>query len=86
MSTERFDSEDAQKERKNSLMIKSMKELKAMQDSIVKAPRTLANVANPTLATEPKDSNSNNADTDTNDNQIVTVDDAAQKIVERLFK
>ena len=86
MSAERFDSEDAQKERKNSLMIKSMKELKAMQDSIVKAPRTLANVANPTLATEPKDSNSNNADTDTNDNQIVTVDDAAQKIVERLFK
>jgi len=86
MSAEHFDSEDAKKERKDSLMIKSMKELKTMQDSIVKAPRTLANVANPTLATEPKDSNSNNADTDTNDNQIVTVDDAAQKIVERLFK
>ena len=85
MSTEKFDSEDSKKERKNDLMIKSMKELKAMQDSITQAPRQLAKVDNPTLAIEPKDSNSNNADTDKKDNQIVTVNDAAQEVIKRLL-
>ncbi len=66
-------------------MIKSMKELKAMQDSITQAPRQLAKVDNPTLAIEPKDSNSNNADTDKKDNQIVTVNDAAQEVIKRLL-
>lgn len=94
MSKESFETEDAKAERKKDLMIKSMKDLKAMQDNLSQASvqRTQASVKSPCLAVDDPTSNNNasngnTADTDTKDNQkIVTVDDAAQDIIKRLFK
>ena len=90
IAKETFETEDAKTERKKDLMIKSMKELKAMSSDTQKAApvqRTTASVTSPCLAVEDENESNGNADTDKKpDNRIVTVDDAAQDIIKRLFK
>ena len=92
IAKEIFENEDAKEERKKDLMIKSMKDLKAIQSDaqhgLPNVQRTLASVASPCLAVEDHGSTSNGekTDTDTSNQKIVTVDDAAQDIIKRLFK
>jgi hypothetical protein len=93
VSKESFESEDAKEERVKDLMIKSMKELKTISSDMQQqgVQRTTASVANPCLAVNDPASNGNDNITDTNknqktDNHIVTVDDAAQEVIKRLFK
>ena len=88
---ETFATEDAKADRKKDLMIKSMKELKSIQDNVKQSAvqRTLTAVKSPCLATEQRlnESNGNETtDTNTKDNQVVTVNDAAQEVIKRLFK
>ena len=86
---EKFDTEDAKTERRRDLMIKSMKELKSIkqESSQSDARRTPASVTSPCLAVENSDnketSNGNTTDTDKS-NKIITVNDAAQQIIEKL--
>ncbi len=92
VSNEKFANEDAKNERKKDLMIKSMKELKSIKESAQpqNVQRTQASVTSPCLAVDDPASNGSEQTTDTNttkrDNQIVTVDDAAQEVIKRLFK
>lgn len=81
--------------RKEELMAKSMKELAELQKDSVdeeKAPRTPAQVTNPSLANPEKDNNDSNGSADANkvttDNNAAkkTVDDFAKDIVGKLFK
>lgn len=95
ISKENFESEDAKNERKKDLMIKSMKELNALNDSL-KAPakvRQMASVQNPTLAVEDemnngKSNSQKKTDTDktTDKRSFKTVDDAAQEVIRKLLK
>ena len=88
ISKETFETDDAKEERKKELMMKSMKDLKAMEP----VQRTVASVTSPCLATEDhenqKESNGNTTDTNKQENnqKIVTVNDAAQEVIKRLFK
>ena len=91
IAKETFENEDAKNERKQALMIKSMKELKTISADSAKAnvQRTLASVDSPCLAVEDKIvGNGNTAKTADTDKQttISTVDDAAQEVIKRLFK
>lgn len=90
IENEKFDTEDAKEERRKELMIKSMKDLKTIKSSAQtqNVQRTMASVSSPCLAVEQtNDSNSNtNNDTEKQDNRIKTVNDAAQEVIERLFK
>ena len=92
ISKETFENDDAKADRKQALMMKSMKDLKTINADMQQAnvQRTMASINSPCLAVEDKGNGTDNnvTDTDTNkqDNQIVTVDDAAQEIVKRLFK
>lgn len=99
IASETFESEDAKSSRKSELMIKSMKELKAMADSINQAQtvRTRPVVQSPVLTSDELIRNKNNttdgnstqnADTNINNNnkKTVTVDDATKLIVSKLFR
>lgn len=90
IAKETFETEDAKASRKKDLMIKSMKELKAMTSDAQPAAqvqRTTASVTSPCLAVEDNIEGNGSADADKKpDNRIVTVDDAAQDIIKRLFK
>ena len=91
IAKETFETEDAKSDRKKDLMIKSMKELKELNDSLKEkvVVREMANVKSPYLATDDQSESTganNSADTDTKDSHIVTVDDAAQEVIKRLFK
>ena len=94
IAKETFDNDDAKAERRKDLMVKSMKELKTINADTQQATvqRTQASVKSPCLAVDDPVSNGDNnnvTDTNTNnklDNQIKTVDDAAQEVIKRLFK
>ena len=83
ISKETFETDDAKEERKKELMMKSMKDLKAMEP----VQRTIASVTSPCLATEDhenqKESNGKTTDTNKQENnqKIVTVNDAAQEVI-----
>ena len=89
MAKETFETEDAKTERKQELMIKSMKDLKALsaETQQTTVQRTQASVDSPCLAVEDFASNGDKKDTDTDkkNDRIVTVDDAANDIIKRLF-
>ena len=94
VAKETFETDEAKDARKKDLMTKSMKELKAMETSdSTPAQRQQASVSSPVLANnddntaDSKDSNSNDkvADANNKDSQdIKTVDDAVQDIINRL--
>jgi hypothetical protein len=72
--------------------MKSMKDLKSLKIEAQAKPvqRTQASITSPCLAIDDSvDSNSNettDANTTKQDNQVKTVDDAAQEVIQRLFK
>ena len=93
IAKETFENDDAKAERRKDLMIKSMKELKTINADSQQATvqRTQASVKSPCLAVDDPASSGAEQATDTNtkqtrDNQIKTVDDAAQEVIKRLFK
>jgi len=90
VSKETFDNEDSKAERVKDLMMKSMKELKQISSDAKQnnVQRTMASVQSPCLAVEDESNDSTKAtDTDTKtDNQKMTVEDAAQEVIKRLFK
>lgn len=88
MANEKFSTDDAREDRKKDLMIKSMKELKAMKSNSSTKPRDMASVTSPCLAVDNQNEGNSGKTTDTDketDNKIVTVNDAAQQVIEKLF-
>lgn len=88
MANEKFSTNDAREDRKKDLMIKSMKELKAMKGNSSTKPRDMASVTSPCLAVDNQNEGNSGKTTDTDketDNKIVTVNDAAQQVIEKLF-
>lgn len=88
MANEKFSTDDAREDRKKDLMIKSMKELKAMKGNSSTKPRDMASVTSPCLAVDNQNEGNSGKTTDTDketDNKIVTVNDAAQQVIEKLF-
>ena len=87
IKNETFKDDEARDSRKKDLMVKSMKELKTIISESNNKVRDLASIDNPCLAVDQKESNnSKSVDTDIKDSaSVITVDDAAQQIINSLF-